>query len=259
MIIDIHAHYPFGRASEFSENNWKPCELVKAAGKINIVHICLLGDVLRYGYYPTEEQIRETNDFTVDCIRKDPGHFSGFCFLNPDNNPEFIISEIDRCIRDEKCKGIKLEVSVNCRSPKLDIIMEKAREYNCPVLHHTWYKSIDKTEFESDPSDIAYLAKRHPKVRIIMAHLSGCGRRGILDVKPFENVYVDTSGSQAVAGIIEYAVEKLGAARIFFGSDAPCRDFYTQVGRITGADISSADREKILFKNAADLLNLRSL
>ena len=259
MIIDIHVHYPFGKTGAFSENKWDVNDLIASAKKIDISHICLLGDVLRYSYYPTEEQIKETNDFTINAIRQYPGYFSGFCFLNPDNAPDFIVSEIERCIRVEKFKGIKLEVSVNCRSPKLDIIMEKAKELNCPVLHHTWYKSTAKTDCESEPSDIVYLAKRHPDVKIIMAHLSGCGFRGVLDIKPFKNVYVDTSGSQPVAGMLEYAIEKLGASRILYGSDVPCRDFYCQMGRIMGANISPADKENILFKNAAELLNLRSI
>ena len=130
MIIDVHVHYPFCKTGMFSENIWDVNELIESARKIDIGHMCLLGDVLRYSYYPTEEQIKEINDFTVVCVHQHPEIFTGFCFLNPDNKPEFIVSEIDRCVRDEKFKGIKLEVSVNCRSPKLDIIMEKAREYN---------------------------------------------------------------------------------------------------------------------------------
>lgn len=259
MIIDIHVHYPFGVTGDFSVESLPVGKLIDAARKIDISHICLLGDVLRYGYYPTEEQIKEINDFTINAIRQYPDYFSGFCFLNPENTPEFTASEIDRCIRLEKFKGIKLEVSVNCRSPKLDIIMEKAKQLDCPVLHHTWYKATGKTDCESDPSDIAYLAKRHPDVKIIMAHLSGCGFRGMLDIKNLPNVYVDTSGSQPVAGMIEYAVDKLGASRILYGSDAPGREFYCQIGRITGSKLKNSDKEKILFKNTAELLKLRSI
>ena len=46
-----------------------------------------------------------------------------------------------------------------------------------------------------------------------MAHLTGCGCRGVLDVKPFKNVYIDTSGSPAMAGMVEYGARALGAER----------------------------------------------
>ena len=54
---------------------------------------------------------------------------------------------------------------------------------------------------------MADLAGRHPGVTIIMAHLSGAGVRGVLDVLPCKNVCIDTSGGQPLAGLVEYAVD----------------------------------------------------
>ncbi len=43
-----------------------------------------------------------------------------------------------------------------------------------------WLKSGG---YQSDPLDIAALARRFPDVKIIMAHLSGAGIKGILKIK----------------------------------------------------------------------------
>jgi uncharacterized protein len=93
-------------------------------------------------------------------------------------------------------------------------------------------------------------------VTIVMAHLTAAGARGVHDVKSHRNVLVDTSGSQPVAEVVEYAVAELGADRVVYGSDVPGRDYSAQLGRIWGARISEAARRKILYQNTARLLGL---
>ena len=78
----------------------------------------------------------------------------------------------------------------------------------------------------------------------------------MLDVADCPNVCVDTSGSQPVADMLEYAVEKLGAERIVFGSDVPVRDFPSQLGKVYGAKLRRRDRRLILGGNAERLLKL---
>ncbi|PIZ14094.1 MAG: amidohydrolase [Elusimicrobia bacterium CG_4_10_14_0_8_um_filter_37_32] len=250
IIIDIHTHF-YVRDKKKIESIDKIVQLAKRFG---IEKICVLGDVTRYGYDPDEDGIRKINDLTISMVRKYPNVFIGFCFLNPKNSKKFIYQEIERCVIKEGFKGIKLEVAVNARDKRLNPIINKAEELNVVVLHHAWYKTVGKVFNESDPSDIAVLAARFPKVKIIMAHLTGCGIRGVLEIQSFPNVYVDTSGSQPFSGIVEYAVEKIGARRLLFGSDMPYRDFSSQLGRIYGAKIKESERRLILGLNAQYLL-----
>jgi len=163
---------------------------------------------------------------------------------------------LDRCIGDFGMKGIKLWIAVNARDARLDAVMAGARRHNLPVLHHAWYKATGYVYNESTPADVRDLALRFPDVPIIMAHLNGCGVRGVLDIQDLPNVYIDTSGSQPDAGFTEFAVEQLGAERILFSSDAPIRDYAVQLTKVTGAKISDANRQQILGQNAARLLKL---
>lgn len=248
-IVDIHAHNSCARASSVDE-------LIDAGRDYGVRRFVLLGDVSAYGFYPEPEQVRIINDETIRQVRRFPGILWGFCHLNPQHPPEFQRAELDRCVRGAGLKGIKLEICVNARDSRLDPIMRAAAELRIPVLHHSWYKTVQKYEDESDPSDIAHLARRFPEVTIVMAHLTGGGFRGVQDIKPCPNVIVDTSGSQPVAGMVEYAVAELGADRVVYGSDVPGRDYSAQLGRIWGARIRESERRKILCGNTERLLGL---
>ncbi|MDD5728269.1 MAG: amidohydrolase family protein [Victivallales bacterium] len=246
MIIDIHTHNTLADAAS----------LLEAAARNGVEKAVLLGDVLRFGNCPVEKQVRKLNDDTIAAVEKFPGKTYGFCFLNPANDLDFTLKELDRCICGHAFKGVKLEVSVNCRDKRLQPLMRKLDELKVPLLQHCWYKTVNKYPEESDPSDVACLARQFPSVKIIMAHLTGCGHRGVEDIAECSNVYIDTSGGQPVSGLVEYAVRKLGPERVLFGSDAPGRDIACQLGRIYGAKLDEESRRKILCDNAKELLNL---
>ena len=67
-----------------------------------------------------------------------------------------------------------------------------------------------------------------------------------------------TSAYLPFAGRLEFALEKLGADRILFGTDLTIRDIPSQLGRILGTKMSDEDRKKILYDNAAGLLGIES-
>lgn len=256
MIVDIHVH------SQLGERAGDPCagldRIIALADKAGIDRLCLLGNVSRFGAHMSIPQVRAINDTTLALVQHRPGRVFGFCFLNPQHDPGFLREEIARCVVDGGLRGVKLETDVNARDERLGTIMRRAAELGVPVLHHAWYKTVQKGVDESDPSDIADLARRFPAATIIMAHLIAAGIRGVLDVQRCENVFVDTSGSQPVAGILEYAVAKLGAERILYGSDVCGRDFSCQLGKVYGARIRERERDLILGLNAARLLKLDS-
>ena len=136
-------------------------------------------------------------------------------------------------------------------------VMAAARRWKLPVLQHSWsMEHIRQRRFHSDPEDTAALGRKYPDVTIIMAHLSGCEARGVLEIKDLPNVVVDTSGGTPVAGLVEYAVEQLGPDRVLFGSDLTGRATTVALARVTGADLSAADKRKVLNDNAVRVFGL---
>ncbi|MEZ4733673.1 MAG: amidohydrolase family protein [Caldilineaceae bacterium] len=231
-------------------------ETLALAQQCGIAKVGLLGTYSYHGYDPTPEGIRDCNSHAARIVERYPAQAYSFCYLNPAHDPAFIQAELERCVGDFGMKGIKLWIAVNARDVRLDTVMDGARRHNLPVLHHAWYKSTGYIYNESTPADIRHLALRFPDVSIIMAHLNGCGVRGVLDIQDLPNVVIDTSGSQPDAGFTEFAVEQLGADRVLFGSDAPIRDYAVQLAKVTGAQISDTARQQILGENARRLLKL---
>lgn len=258
MILDIHTHHHLGK-----ETRAHPCPvepIIALAKQAGITRINLLGNLMRNGSLlrPPRKTIQSINSRTMEQVAQYPDFLTGFCYLNPVLDKKFLLDEMDRCLAQGNLCGVKFEIDLNCRDARYDPLLERARELEVPILHHCWYfhgRDYGQ-DYASDPADVAHLARRHPQVPIIMAHLAGIGIQGLQNVQETPNVYVDTSGGQPLAGLVEYAVEKIGAKRILYGSDVTVRDFNTQIARVRGAKISQADKKLIFGKNAARLLKL---
>jgi len=242
-VIDCHIHLncPDGRYDE--EEVQRCLALADRAGIDRMVYLMFLSN----GQVdPQQADLITSNDIGIELVRRHPERFSSFCYLNPSLPEAFSQAEIERCFVDGPLVGIKLWISVHADDPRLDPIMARAAELQVPVLHHAWYKATGFVFNESTPAQVATLARRHPDVTIIMAHLAGGGWRGVRDVRDCPNVVVDTSGAQPHAGLVEYAVEELGAGRVVFGSDWPIRDFAVQRARVDGARLTAEQKALIL-------------
>ncbi len=228
---------------------------------LGIVGMNSLGDVSFYGHCPDAGQCAKINDGNGHLQRLFPDFFTSFCHLNPTLGERVVMKEAERCVTNFNSKGIKLEKTNNASASCMKHIAKAAREFNLPVLQHTWTvhgiagRRVPRS-IQSDPTDTATFARRHPEVKVIMAHLTGFGFRGIAEVKHLPNVSIDTSAGYPEEGLIEYAVEQLGADRVYYGSDLPIREQSVTIGRILGARITPKDRQKILYDNAAILLGL---
>jgi uncharacterized protein len=251
--IDIHTH-PLLR--EAGCDRHRADAFVACARRLGIEHLVALGDVLVDGRLPSEAQVRRVNDDTAWLMSRHPRFITGFCYLNPTLGERAVWREVERCVA-RGFRGLKLEIANNARDACMQPVMEAAARHDLVVLQHSWSMTkIRQRRYHSDPADTAHLARRFPNVRVIMAHLTGCGVRGVLEAKGVDNLWVDTSGAAPEAGIVAHAVEQLGAERLLYGSDAPVRDFAVALARITGAGLGRTVEQKILRNNARALLRL---
>ena len=251
-VFDIHTHPTFeAKRTERHELE----EVIGYARSLGVEGMVVLGDVLLYGRTPTVDEVRMINDKTIELVEWFPDYFTGFCFLNPLLGRSFVEDETERCVTEHGFREIKLEICNNARDAVMEPVMDQARKLDVVVLQHTADQTIiQQREYHTDPADTAWLGRHNPDVRIIMAHLTSCGMRGVMEIADVPNITVDTSAFQPVAGLVEYAVEALGSDRVAYGSDLLIRDLPTQIGRVLRADISEADKQRILFDNAAALL-----
>lgn len=245
-ILDAHVHYwPAGPQFDPAEVE-RYRMLSRAAG---VGRSILLGSVGAYGAYPTPENLRDCNDQTMALVQAYPDLFAGLVYVNP-SHPQNAIDEINRCVRDGNLIGIKLWVSNRASDPRVFPVAERALALDIGILQHTWNKTVGQGADESTTLDVAELARRFPKLRIQVAHLTGINFWGVLDLAPFPNVTVDTSGGQPQSGLVEYALRHLGPDRVVYGSDWPVRDQHCQVAKITGVALEPAIHQQILSGNA---------
>ncbi|MBB28340.1 MAG: amidohydrolase [Gemmatimonadetes bacterium] len=227
--------------------------IIESARRSGVEKMCLFSLHTTCPREPTVAQLIESNDYALAMRDHAPDVFLPFCYVNP-MFPDESVAEIDRCVDGAKMCGIKLWVARRATNIGLNPILEKAVECDVPVLQHAWIKTTGNLVGESFPSDVADLARRHPDAKIIMAHMNGCGLRGIEDVAHCPNIYMDTSGGDPDSGITETAVATLGPNRVVYGSDAPIRHFGVQLGKTLGTTLPDDVKRDIIWNNTARLL-----
>jgi predicted TIM-barrel fold metal-dependent hydrolase len=255
-LIDCHAH-PRGLGDSEELNVGFINDLVRYSRKLGIVRMVTLGEVLfkESGY--TAEEIRRLNDRNAELVALHPDFFIPFCFLDPMLGTDFIADEVTRCYEVHGFRRVKLEICCNVAHPATIPVFENAVRHGFPLLVHAADTSIiGNREHQSDPEDVRSAALRHPFARIIMAHLTGVGVRGVQAVRDLDNVVIDTSGMQPEAGIVEYGVRVLGSDRILFGTDAWNRDVSAQIAQVAAAEIDEKKKRRLFRENAVAWLKL---
>ena len=257
-VLDIHVHplSCFG-SIKFSSPRAEAEELAAIAQRSGITKMCVFSLYDSTPHEPTAEQCRMANDYVLRMRDAKPESFLPFCYVTP-AFPDEAVAEIERCVDCHAMVGIKLWVARRAIDPCLDPIMEAAVAKNIPVLQHAWLKTTGNLPGESTPFDVADLALRHPRARIIMAHLNGAGYHGIEALVKVPNVMVDTSGGDPESGMIEAAIRRLGANRVIYGSDAPIRHFGVTMNKVLGANILESEKRMVLWDNALQILKLDS-
>lgn len=254
MIYDVHVHIGRHMSPLKGGSGDAVTDLVERALLHGIDRQCI-SSLGNRGYLvnPTLDEVREANDHVLEAMAAHPDHLLGFCYINPRHGSD-AMAEIDRCVVRGGMAGIKLWVACKASDPLVDPVLERAAELGVPVLQHAWNKAVGQLEHESTSADVAEMGRRHPRATILIAHLMGIGYRGVLEIAPYPNILVDTSGGDPEAGVVEYAVRQLGAERVLFGSDAPGRSYGVQLGKVLGAQLTPEQRDLILFGNAERIL-----
>jgi predicted TIM-barrel fold metal-dependent hydrolase len=100
---------------------------------------------------------------------------------------------------------------------------------------------------------VAALAARFPDVRMICGHQGTDWELGIRQIRPHKNVYMEFSGWPPESGSLDFAVQELGVDRIVWGAHAPTRSFSNALSQIYDANLTVAQRRKILGTNLRTL------
>ena len=195
-----------------------------------------------------------SNDFVRELMDIYPDEIIGFLRgMGSDPSSPAIL---DKYISQYGFKGIKLHDEkilplgsiLGCHP-----IFQVAEVYDVPVLIHTFHEEEGLSADMHNQlaggtahfpvSLMAELGKRYPNVTFIFAHAGMVWEKAFQAAQPYPNLYFDMSGFDPERGIVEKAVEVLGAGRVLYGSDAPGRAYAAQLAKVHYADISAQDKE----------------
>jgi hypothetical protein len=231
-ICDVHVH--LGKSGP-----WQPYD-DPTIHVSDLVHLLDKYDVERAIVFPNPnvgDKYPEMNDYIAKSVRKYPKRLVGFGRIDP--RREDAIEELTRMKNDLGLTGLKLHPMVECFRPDhpfFDKFFQEVSKLDLPILFHTG-------DGFSSPGLISKIARRYPKLPIILGHL----KEGALSImEQFDDVYAETSGT--LPDLIELAAD-IDENRILFGSDAPYYRYPTQTAIVEAAKISQNAKKKIFREN----------
>jgi predicted TIM-barrel fold metal-dependent hydrolase len=262
-LIDAHAHFYHAAAgrSDWAEVN---AARFRAGERMGVTyHVAsVLGS---YGfssptYFPSPDDVSHGNDVMLDMCAQEPSRVRMFVTVNP-NYTAHALTEIDRCAA-RGAIGVKLLASRRADHPLLEPIADAAASRGFPVLHHIWQHRRREWPSQeiSDGADLARLAERHPTTNFILAHIGGGGdyMHTFPAIADSPNIYPDLSGSGVDRGMVDAAIEALGADRLLWGSDLTMCTGLAKLRSLDAVGLSSSDLANIRWKNAARIFPTNS-
>ena len=272
MIIDGHAH----ASGEFKDpekfipilDKLGVAKIVLCPGaldkdqmpnipKISYTPISKIGSLIFLGnkYYlkrEIPEQYFEQGNILINTLReKYPDRVIQFLWVNPDNKET--INRIEDALESWVIKGIKLHQCLNEFSNDgsgMRSLVEFAGKNNLPIFIHIYSRDEVKK--------LINLARDFPETNFIIAHFIGMEIFKKLG-KDLKNLFFDISTYYIISRRrIRIAMKHFGADHILLGSDSPFgeRNLENNIKKIKNMKISEKEKEMILGKNIAKLLQL---
>ncbi len=266
MIIDVHNHiWPdkiapkindFFRQQDVGFDPVAPCTLSGLLRNMDEAGVdqCVVLDVAL-----KPDQVEGINSWLMGIKDK---RIIPFGAMHPDYKD--YKKEIQR-LKDNGIKGIKFQSTwQNCfvDDDRMLRIFEAIGEDMTVFLHAGGSRTKKALNIEAPPHRISRVIDLFPKLKIIAAHFGG--NYMIEESKKHligKNIYLDTSAPPTLGTRFNHEtvleiIDLHGISKIVFGSDFPIGNKKKDVEYINGLPLSKEAKEKILGKNAVDLLQI---
>lgn len=258
QAIDVHAHYGDCKMEGVPELQLQMCsggpqvvlERARLAGTCLTVVSPLLGLMPRLHGDPVA-----ANADAARVAQEHPGIMQ-WVIVDP-LKPDTYAQAADM-LESPRCAGIKIHPEEHGYpiAEHGEALFRFAAQHGAVLQSHSG-------EQNSLPEDFVPFADGYPEVPVIVSHL-GCGWDGDLthQVRAIGrrragNIYTDTSSAKSItSGLLEWAVQEIGAQHILYGTDSPLYFAPMQRARVERAEITDEDKHMILRQNAIRVLKL---
>lgn len=268
MVIDFHTHcFPDALApraidklcrnamhADFSPHtNGSASDTELKLSEVGIDHavVCNIATNAR--------QQHNVNSFAISLKQRD-GMLIPLGSLHPEGEDKR--GELSR-LHAAGIQGIKIHpdyVKCDIDHPDFDEIFTLCAEFGFFVVTHAGLDPVSPDHIHASPSAIARVLRRYPGLRLVAAHMGSlrCSAE-VLETLVGLDVYFDTSLSSLRQNERETLIkilQKHRPDRLLFGTDTPWSCAADELRFIDAAPIRDDRRERILWRNAAELLGL---
>lgn len=252
-LIDVHAHfYQPGVKVDGEHLNRRRLEAGDQIGiRYHVASILGSWGVTSPTYFQSPTDTVAANNAML-ALQQGDARIRAYVAVNP-NDTVFALEEIDRC-HSLGAIGLKLAAARRCDDPLVDPVIERASLHGFPVLHHIWQHRRRHWPGQdiSDGADLAVLARRHPDVNFILAHIGGGGdyAHTFAAVRDVPNVFLDLSGSGVDRGMLDGALNSVGAERLLWGADLTLCTGLAKLWALEVIGLSETQMADIRWRNA---------
>lgn len=304
MIIDTHIHiYSYPSFRDLSRHIRTMEDAIAFRTRYPDLYKCnlteepidntdqLIADMDRNGIDFALVQARAgyvSNDLVATAAKRHPtrmvplarmGHDQEAAGYHEDPRPtrEAAPAELERALTTLGMKGVgetfvrALTDHVNPEkiAKDLDGVMRVAEKHQVPIQFPTAWSQFPGGLFYGDPLWVDEVALRHPTVPIILTKMGRSITRYFDSAMTVAmrnvNIYFDVVGTNPQH--LRFAIDKIGAERIMFGTDwsttwswlsVPATLHQIRLKVLDDAKLTESERELILWRNAARLFRLES-
>ncbi len=244
-VIDAHGHV--GTWTSFAIADPSTASLVAMMDRCGVAVMCV-SHLLGVG-----PDARGGNALLLEALDRHPGRLLGYAVFDP-HDPQGPDRLAD-LLSTPGIIGVKLHPDMHeypLDGTAYEPAFALAATHGRLVLAHSQHASP-----WDDPVRFGPVAARHPEVALLMGHagllpLAFPVAADVAEQHP--NVVLETCGSRMTARHLVRLVERLGAHRLAFGSDALFLDLRVGLGRVALAPLSPADKEQLLVGTMTQLL-----
>ena len=192
------------------------------------------------------------NQAPRDAALACPDRLIPYCAVNawqPD-----AASEFRRCVTEWDFRGLKLHPTINgfrLSDPLLvDPLFEEAASLGVPVIVH------GASDLLNSPPEFAEMARRHPRVRLLMAHMGFFWSvdQAIAFAQALPNLILETSRVPIFE--ITAAVRELGPDKVVWGTDSPFVDYEWEFRKMERCTPDRAVYDRVVGGTMSEILGL---